>query len=168
MYIVAPMKALFALLLLIPLLAAPSATPRKPVRWSIVGGSSARPIAPGKTVNVTLQAEIDRGWHIYSLTQKPGGPIPLRIQLVGGADVSIRGAIKGPTPVRKFDENFSIETEYYSGTARFTLPLGVPAGSLTGKRNLQIAARYQVCSATICLPARTEKLELNLQIRALK
>lgn len=117
---------------------------------------------------MTLQADIAKGWHIYSLTQKPGGPIPLRIELVGAADVLIRGVIKAPQPERRFDKNFGIETELYSGSPRFTIPIGVAGRSLTGLRKFQIAARYQVCSATLCLPARTDKLDVALRIAGRK
>lgn len=163
-YIVPPMKTLLALLL-IPLLAATSAAPRKPVRWTIVGGGAPRTVVSGQTVRIVLEADIDKGWHIYSLTQKPGGPVPLRFQLIGAADVGVRGGIRAPKPVTKFDKNFGIETELHSGKARFSLPLAVPAGSLTGKRDLHVAARYQACSETLCLPARTEKLALTLRIK---
>ena len=117
---------------------------------------------------VTLQADIAKGWHLYSLTQKPGGPKPLRIELVGAADVLIRGVIKAPQPERTFDKNFGIETEVYSGTPRFTIPLGVPGRSPTGLRKFQVAARYQVCSETLCLPARTDKLDVALRIAGRK
>jgi DsbC/DsbD-like thiol-disulfide interchange protein len=136
----------------------------RPVKWTVVGGSSPREVVSGRTVPLTLQAEITKGWHIYSLTQKPGGPIPLRIELLGAADVLIRGVIKAPQPERTFDKNFGIETELYSGNPRFTIPIGVPGRSLTGLRKFQIAARYQVCSATLCLPARTDKLDVTLRI----
>ncbi len=163
MYIEDVMKTLLPLLF-IPLLASSTPPPLKPVRWSLVEGSGPHTIAPGRAVEVTLQADIEKGWHIYSLTQKPGGPIPLRIQLVGAADVAVRGAIKAPRPVTKFDPNFGIETELHRGKPKFTLAVGVPAGSLAGKREVQVAARYQACSATLCLPPRTEKLGLTLRI----
>jgi DsbC/DsbD-like thiol-disulfide interchange protein len=140
----------------------------RPVKWTLVGGSSPREIVSGRTVPLTLQADIAKGWHIYSLTQKPGGPIPLRIELVGAADVLIRGVIKAPQPERRFDKNFGIETELYSGSPRFTIPVGVPGRSLTGLRKFQVAARYQVCSETLCLPARTDKLDVALRIAGRK
>ena len=140
----------------------------RPVKWTLVGGSSPREIVSGRTVPLTLQADIAKGWHIYSLTQKPGGPIPLRIELVGAGDVLIRGVIKAPQPERTFDKNFGIETELYSGSPRFTIPVGVPGRSLTGLRKFQVAARYQVCSATLCLPARTDKLDVALRIAGRK
>lgn len=149
---------------LIPVLGFSNAPPLKPVRWSLVEGGGARTVAPGRSVEVTLQADIEKGWYIYSLTQKPGGPIALRIQLVDAADVALRGAIRAPKPVTKFDPNFGIETQLHRGKPKFTLAVGVPAGSPTGKRQVQVAARYQACSETLCLPPRTEKLGLTLRI----
>lgn len=140
----------------------------RPVKWTVVGGSSPREVVSGRTVPLMLRADIAKGWHIYSLTQKPGGPIPLRIELLGAADVVIRGVIKAPQPERIFDKNFGIETELYSGSPTFTIPVGVPGRSLTGLRKFRVAARYQVCSETLCLPARTDKLDVALRITVRK
>lgn len=135
------------------------------VRWTVIGGDSPREVVSGRTVSVTVQADIAKGWHIYSLTQKPGGPIPLNIRLVGAGNVVIRGLINAPKPERTFDKNFGIETEVYSGSPRFTIPIGVTGRSLTGIRRFQVAAHFQVCSATLCLPARTDRLDVALRIR---
>ena len=136
----------------------------RPVRWSVVGGSAPRDVIAGRTVPITLHAVIAKGWHIYSLTQKPGGPIPLRLELVGAADVVIRGVVDAPKPERTFDKNFGIETELYAGSPRFIIPVGAPGKSLTGLRRFQIAARYQVCSDKVCLPPRTDKLDVAIRI----
>jgi DsbC/DsbD-like thiol-disulfide interchange protein len=136
----------------------------RPVRWIAVGGSAPHDVISGRTVPITLQAMIAKGWHIYSLTQKPGGPIPLRLELVGANDVLVRGVIDAPKPERTFDKNFGIETELYSGTPRFTIPVGVPGKSPTGIRRFQIGARYQVCSDKVCLPPRTDKLDVAIRI----
>jgi len=136
----------------------------RPVKWSIMGGNSPHDVVSGRTVPITLRADIAKGWHIYSLTQKAGGPIPTRIELIGAGDVLVRGVINAPTPDRAFDKNFGIETELYSGNPRFTIPIGVPGRSLTGLRRFQVAARYQVCSETLCLPPRTDKLNVALRI----
>src|SRR4029077_20316240 len=42
----------------------------RPVRRSVVGGSAPRDVVAGRTVPITVQAVIAKGWHIYSLTQK--------------------------------------------------------------------------------------------------
>jgi DsbC/DsbD-like thiol-disulfide interchange protein len=136
----------------------------RPVRWSVVPRSSPLRVTPGRTVPLQVQADIAKGWHVYSLTQKSGGPIPLSIKLVDATDVIVRGVIKAPQPERAFDKNFGIETELYSGKTRFTIPVGVPGRSLSGFRKFQVAVRYQVCSETLCLPVRTEKLPVVLLI----
>ena len=137
----------------------------RPVKWTVVGGAGPRTLVGGRTTQIELRADIAKGWHIYSLSQKPGGPIPLRLKLAGAADVSIRGVIKAPKPDKAFDKNFGIETELYSGSPRFSVPLAVPANSLKGVRKFQIEARYQVCSENLCLPPRTDKLDVALDIR---
>jgi DsbC/DsbD-like thiol-disulfide interchange protein len=136
----------------------------EPVKWKLAGGEGARRVAAGKIIALQLQADIAAGWHIYSLTQKPGGPIPLRISLSNAGDVSIRGRISAPKPVRTFDKNFSLDTELYSGHPLFSVPVGVPAGSFTGTRKISLDSRYQVCSDKLCLPARTQKFDVTLQI----
>ena len=157
---------IFLALLLVPLLSGTSNPPLKPVRWSLLGGETPRNLVAGKTVEVFLEAEIASGWYIYSLTQKPGGPIPLRIQLHDAADVGLSGKIRAPRPAIKFDPNFGIETELHRGKPRFAVPLGVPAGALGGKRDVVLTARYQACSETLCLPPRTEKVAVSLRIRS--
>jgi len=140
----------------------------RPVRWTVIGGSAPRDVISGRTIRITVEAVIAKGWHIYSLTQKPGGPIPLRLELVGPSDVLVRGVIDAPKPDRTFDKNFGIETELYSGSPRFTIPVGVPGHSRTGIRKFQIGARYQVCSDKVCLPPRTDKLDAALRIAGRK
>jgi DsbC/DsbD-like thiol-disulfide interchange protein len=157
-------KLAYLLLLTLVPLADSRTVSIRPVRWSVVPRTSPLRVSPGRTVPLEIQADIAKGWHIYSLTQKAGGPIPLSIKLVGAADVIVRGVIKAPQPERTFDKNFGIETELYSDSARFTIPLGVPGRSLSGFRKFHVGVRYQVCSETLCLPARTEKLPVVLLI----
>ncbi len=153
------------LVLLSPLLAT-TALSLKPVRWSIVGGDAPRAVIAGRAVPITVQADIAKGWHIYSLTQKAGGPIPLKIAVQGSADVSLRGLIRAPKPERYFDKNFGMTTELYSGSPRFTIPLAVPGRASKGARQVQVTARYQVCSDKLCLPPRTDTLQVVLRVSA--
>ncbi len=138
----------------------------RPVRWSVVGGRAAHDVVPGRTVPISIRADIAPDWHIYSLTQKPGGPIPLTIRLLGPPDVVVRGVIKAPQPDREFDKNFGMDTELYSGAPVFTIPIGIPGRAESGTRKIQIGVRYQVCSSTLCLPARLEKLDAILRVAA--
>jgi hypothetical protein len=136
----------------------------RPVRWSVVGGRAAHGVVAGRTVPISIRADIAADWHIYSLTQKPGGPIPLTIRLFGPPDIVVRGVIKAPQPEREFDKNFGMDTELYSGSPVFTIPIGIPGRAQAGTRKFQIGVRYQVCSSTLCLPARLEKLDVTLRV----
>jgi thiol:disulfide interchange protein DsbD len=145
-------------------LAATSSFSLKPVRWSLVGSDAPREVAAGRTVPITVQADIAKGWHIYSISQKPGGPIPLRIALQGAPDVSVRGLIKAPKPDTYFDKNFGMATELYSGKPRFTIPVGVTGRAGRGVRRVEVTARYQVCSDKLCLPPRTDTVRVALSV----
>ena len=136
----------------------------KPVKWTLVGSSAPRPVVAGRAVPITVQADIAKGWHIYSLTQAAGGPIPLRIGVEGAPDLSLRGIIQAPKPEKYFDKNFSMTTELYSGSARFVVPVGVPGRAAPGLRRIQVTARYQVCSDRLCLPPRTDTVRVSLRI----
>jgi DsbC/DsbD-like thiol-disulfide interchange protein len=138
----------------------------RPVRWTVLDARTAHSVVAGRAVPIILEAQIANGWHIYSLSQKPGGPIPLTIRLIEPGDAVIRGVIKAPKPERQFDKNFGIETELYSGNPRFTVQVAVPSHTSPGVRKIQFGARYQVCSETLCLPARTDKLEVILRVSA--
>jgi thiol:disulfide interchange protein DsbD len=150
-------------LLFLPWLLAANTLSLKPVKWTLVGNNAPRAVVAGRTVPITVQAQIAKGWHIYSLTQQAGGPIPLRFALQGAPDVAVRGLIKAPKPDKYFDKNFGMTTELYSGTPSFTIPVGVP-GRASGARRVDLTARYQVCSDKLCLPPRTDTVRVSLRI----
>jgi thiol:disulfide interchange protein DsbD len=154
------------ILLIAPLVMAASTLSLKPVKWSLVGGSAPRTVIAGRALPVIVQADIAKGWHIYSLTQKAGGPIPLSIAVQGGRDVSVRGVIRAPKPEKFFDKNFGMTTELYSGSPRFTIPIAVPGRTGRGSRQVQVTARYQVCSDKLCLPPRTDTVHVTLRVSA--
>src|SRR4051812_12212814 len=105
--------------LLIGLAAAAPACSRKPAttqaqtpaKWSIA------PLGPdaaaGKTFNALVSVAIDKGWKVYSLTQKPGTglPVPLTITVSPGPSFESAGAPAGPQAETQFDSNFNVNTE---------------------------------------------------------
>jgi hypothetical protein len=84
--------------------------------------------------------------------------------VAGDGGVAVRGLIKAPKPEKIFDRNFGMTTELYSGTPRFTIPVGVPGRGVSGIRRVQVTARYQVCSDKLCLPPRTDTVHVALRI----
>jgi len=117
---------------------------------------------PGSTVLAKLTATVDPEWHMYSLTTPPG-PIPTTIKTTM-ADAVEKVTFFEPPPVRKFDPNFQADTETYEGTqvflARIELKKNLPFNDVT----IGFQPRYQTCSGTQCIPARTADIEASVKI----
>lgn len=115
---------------------------------------------PGQAT-IRIRGNIISRWHVYSMTQKPGGPKPLSFELEPARGFSI-GAVGGPKPQHAFDPEFKMETETYSGSPEFTIPIrwtSLPAGTT----ELRIIVRYMACSDQLCLPPRKETLSVQLR-----
>ena len=61
------------------------------VHWSLSVAPGDKPVAAGSEITVVLSGDIDDGWHIYGLQQKPGGPIALRVTLDPSAAAAAAG-----------------------------------------------------------------------------
>ena len=137
-----------------------------PVAWSLGDGGAGKPLKPGATFEARLLAKIEPGWHLYSTSQPPGGPIPTRIWLPAGQPFALGGATGAPRPKVAFDQNFEMDVESYNDTAAFTLPVKVSAGAAAGAQKLAVQASFQACNDRMCLPPRTVKLEMPVEIAA--
>lgn len=126
----------------------------RPVVWT--ASATAGAVAPGATTTIQLKARIDQGWHVYSISQGPGGPIPTRIALAPGQPFELIGTVRGPAPDTRFDSNFGINVETYDELATFALTVRVGADARPGTDTLAIKARFQSCNASLCLPPHTE------------
>ena len=115
-------------------------------------------VTAGGKVTARISASISGNWHMYSITQGAGGPIPTRITVADSPVFKAAGSPRGSAPKREMDPNFGIETEFYAGSASFTLPVSVNAGAAPGSETLTVNVRYQVCNETLCLPPRTLKV----------
>src|ERR1700719_4597664 len=67
--------------------------------------SSVTQAPAGSTVPLHLNAKIDEGWHLYSLTTPAGGPIRTTAELAENPAVE-HATIYQPPPVRKVDPKF--------------------------------------------------------------
>lgn len=148
----------------------PPAQPVERVKWVVTRVTRA---AWGDTQFVQIGARIDPGWHVYSLTQQPDGPFPLRVtsaaSATGSSIWSVAGTVKGPVPERQPTSPFGIPVEWYSGAPQFSVPLvataGVGATGGAGTSTVVLRVRYQACSDTLCLPPRTIELSTRLAAR---
>jgi DsbC/DsbD-like thiol-disulfide interchange protein len=134
----------------------------RPVVWSVLAPSGAVP--RGAVVVVQVTARINGGWHVYSLTQGPGGPVPAHISVAPGQPFTLADTVKGPAATKRFDPNFGLDVETYDSQATFAVPVRVAVDAPRGPTNLTLNARFQTCNATLCLPPHTEHLTVPITI----
>jgi len=131
-----------------------------PVHWTISAADGKSVVAPGAKAFFELKATIDPGWHLYSPTTPPGGPIITKIQISPNPLLQSAQVFR-PQPVRKLDPNFNIDTETYTGDAVFLAEL-TAAGNAAGQTNVEASVRYQACSDVKCLPPVKKMLNAGL------
>jgi len=120
-------------------------------------------VKPGDKLTAQVSASIAGGWHIYSVTQGSGGPVPTRITIAEGVFKSA-GNVSGSAPKREMDPNFGIMTEFYIGSASFSVPVIIDSSTPPGSQTLTINVRYQACNDTLCLPPKTVKVSAPVEI----
>lgn len=113
--------------------------------------------ADGKQGRLHVRAKIAPSWHIYSTTQKPGGPVTTQIKVepTTGVTVGSFSADDKPhtAPEAAFD-NMLVET--HEGHVTWTAPLTFSAGTEPAKLEFKGAVFAQACSNS-CLPPQDYK-----------
>lgn len=132
-----------------------------PVKWSVK--VKAAKLKPGEHFVAEVAAAIAPGWHVYSITQATGGPIPTAISVPENPAANLTGPITGPEPEKIFDPNFQMETELYEDSASFKLPLIVKANAPSDAA-LPVNVYYQTCNDQTCLPPTRLHLTAALKI----
>ena len=133
-----------------------------PAKWSLELPAAA---PPGGKVLGKLQAKIEPGWHLYSLTTPAGGPIPTTIRLDNNAAVESFRVFE-PPPKRAFDPNFNLDTETYEGEPVFLIEIETKKDAAQGSSEIAAEVRYQICDPTRCLPPVKRRAAAALSINS--
>jgi DsbC/DsbD-like thiol-disulfide interchange protein len=139
------------------------AAPADPVAWKVIVPPTAA-VKAGARFTLKLTADVQEGWHLYSLKPMAEGPIPTRIWIAEGQPFALAGAIQAPPPQVQQDPSFGIEVELYEGEAVFSLPVRVAAGTPPGAQKLVVSAAYQSCNNKLCLPPKTVKVDVPVTV----
>lgn len=150
-----------AALVLLAALAPLSAQRLDPAKWSLAVDPGVAP--PGGKALARLDVVLEEGWHLYSPTTPPGGPIPTRIEVEPRPELKSFRLYQRP-PVTKFDPNFKIDTETYAGQTSFLLELAVADNAAPGSVELTARVRYQLCTDKLCLPPVRKTASATLRI----
>jgi suppressor for copper-sensitivity B len=114
-------------------------------------------IEPGRSGGpdlLAITATLEEGWHLYSTTQKPGGPLATRITVAADSPRQPAGPfVADPAPhVRMVDDVPAwkgLPIEEHAEKVTWRAPLGPGAGDVKG------SVRVQLCQDTSCLPPRS-------------
>jgi thiol:disulfide interchange protein DsbD len=133
------------------------------VQWSIVVQEH-KQLNPGAKAIAALEATIKDGWHVYALSQVPGGPIPLTVKVPDNPVFTTAGVAIESKPESFYDKNFDMETQFYKHSFSIKVPLAVKATAPLGDQTAEIDVKYQMCNDNTCLPPAVTHLALQATI----
>jgi len=136
-----------------------------PAQWTLV--PTVNQVPPGSAFTAELKLKLTEPWHMYSLTTpKPGptgGPTATTIKL--GDDPAIAASsVHFPAPARKFDPNFSLDTETYEKEVTFWLTIKLANGAKPGPLELTAQTRFQLCTEKECIPPKKVSVSATVEV----
>ena len=127
-----------------------------PLPVHFTASASPVPAYPGEVVTVTVKAQIDPGWHVYSVVPAATGPAVTQIAALGAA--APLGRTTEDAPISKFDPNFQTQVAYHEKAAVFTRQFRVQSAAQA------VTLHYQTCNDHVCLPPTDVSLPLTLAV----
>lgn len=120
-----------------------------PVSLSVENAPSS--VETGQVFELTVGAEIEDPWHLYSIYIDGEGPIPTSFS-IKNENARLAGKVTESEPIRQFDPNFEIEVGWHDESATFTIPVVINDPTI---KVLEVDVRYMACDDRSCLPPRT-------------
>ncbi|MDR1371035.1 MAG: thioredoxin family protein [Dysgonamonadaceae bacterium] len=108
---------------------------------------------------LTFEATIDAGWHLYDINLPKGGPNSTVFAFEELKGVELIGKVTATTkPVVKYDKQFEMDLRWYERSVVFKQKFKV-----TDPARFKIAGsvEFQVCNDRSCLPPTTEEFEFT-------
>ena len=139
---------------------------QEPAQWTAIA-SPTRVAAKG-VVDVRVQAEIASGYHLYAVSQAPGGPTPTSITLPAGQPFTLRWPhiSSWPAPVKVFAPEFGMEIEYHVGKVIFDFYALAATDAAPGAHEVVVEIHYQLCDEQTCLVPETKQLRIPIEVIA--
>jgi len=148
------MKKLLTLIILLVFSACAWAQVDSPVKWSY----ASKKVNDGEAV-VFLKATIEKGWHIYSLTDGEDSPIKTSIAFMPSKDYKLTGKTIEPKPLRKYEAALKMNIGYFENTVVFQQKVKLASASLPSVKG---KLEYMACNDHKCNPS--EEIEFNIPL----
>lgn len=110
---------------------------------------------------------MDPGWHISSVAQPKGGPVPTAIGIPKRQPFRLAGPIKAPEPHKEQSAAFGIEVQSHEGKVEFLLPFEATA-AIPAESRLAVEITYQACTDETCLLPRMDTVSAVVPAGAAK
>lgn len=127
-----------------------SAQIRTPVTWSY----GVKKINAKEAI-VLFKATMEKDWHIYSSTQKEGGPQKTSFSFEKSADYSLVGKIAEPKPLVEYNDLIKLDVLYFKNTVVFQQKI-----KLVKKTILKTTVNFMACTEKECTPATEVKFNI--------
>lgn len=129
----------------------------------ISAAASKSKVAGGEMFTVTIAMKMDDGWHLYAENPEADFLQPSGVAVAANEQLTI-GQVELPQANRRMDEVLKQTLNTYTGHIEFKIPVTVKAGSAVGETNLSITVTTQACDESRCLPVKTTKLNVPIDI----
>jgi thiol:disulfide interchange protein DsbD len=127
-----------------------------PVKWEL----KADRFAPDSAI-ITMNADIEKGWHIYSQVQdKNEGPVPSAFEFVQNSAYKLVGKTEEPILLVKKEPAFDNATvSFFEGKTSFSQKIALHTSD-----SLQISVEitFMACSDEMCLPPDTREFTVTV------
>lgn len=114
-----------------------------PVKWSY----AAKKLGKNEAM-IYVKATIEEDWHLYSVNQKPGGPLKTTFKFLPSTDFIISGKVSEPMPISKFDKTFGIQVDYFKKEVVFMQKIKLKKPDVVVKGKVE----FMVCTDESCMP----------------
>ena len=111
---------------------------------------------------ITLDAQIDEGWHLYGLTLPEGGPNATTISFALPTGVILDGEVSASEkPIEKLDEIFQMPLSWWASDVTFTQKFNVADGTELPLA-IEVSVGFQGCNDQTCVAPKTETFDLTI------
>lgn len=116
--------------------------------------------ANGKPARLFVTANVENGWHIYSMTQGKGGPLPSKIKLAASDQYKLAGEFKASPKAELHNEPDvwpDVDIETHEGKVTWYVPIEFTPGTDPGTLTIEGKLNIQACNSRGCLPPKDFK-----------
>lgn len=109
---------------------------------------------------IEIKATIENGWHLYSQRiENNVGPVPTSFTFKSSNDFQLIGQVEEPKPIRKYDENFEADLDFFEHEVNFNQKVKAFKSTF-----IEGTITYMVCNESMCLPPVDYKYKIDINL----